>query len=688
MNSKSFLLEIGCEELPTGSLQPLSKALAAALENELTAANIVYSDTLVFATPRRIAVLVGNMSTSQPSREIERQGPNYESAFDKSGTPTLACLGFARSCGVLADQLEVKETSKGKRVYCRVKQPGKSTADLLPDIVKRAIKKLPIPRPMRWGDHDFSFVRPVHWIVMLFGKEAISTTILGKKTGRETRGHRFHHPRNLLISEPKDYNILLYSQAHVIADYKTRKDMVRKLIKRAAGSNNHAIIDESLLDEVTSLVEWPVGLKGQFNDAFLKVPKEVLITSMETHLKCFPTENAKGELQSTFALISNIESKNPKTIIRGYENVLNARLADAAFFYKNDLNHSLESRIRLLKHVVFQKQLGTMEERSRRIAKMAGTIAKDIGADVETAKHAGLLSKCDLISEMVTEFPKLQGIMGYYYALNDKEPKACALAIKEQYLPKFSGDRLPETLEGAAVALAGRLDTLIGIMGIHKHPTGDKDPFGLRRSALGILRILIEKKLPLDLMDLLKHAFRNYSVTLPNESVVEQTFRFTMSRLKAWYLEQGVAPEVFEAVLARHPMEPLDFHRRVEAVQQFQNLPEASALAAANKRVRNILKKAKDTIPKKPDKALLELVEERNLAKQLDAQTKAVDLLYQKADYTKALTQLSTLKEPVDAFFDQVMIMDENKKKRENRLALLLSLQHLFTQVADISLLP
>jgi len=688
MDSKNFLLEIGCEELPSKSLLPLSKALAAGIENELSTANLNYADTQIFVTPRRIAVLVNNVSTSQPSREIERQGPSYERAYDKGGTPSLACLGFAGSCNVSVDQLEVKETPKGKRVFCRVKDSGKTAVSLLPDIVNNAIKKLPIPRPMRWGENDFTFVRPVHWVVMLFGREVVPATILGKKTCRETRGHRFHHPRNLLITEPKDYNVLLYSQAHVIADYKTRKDMIRKLIKQAVGTNNHALVDENLLDEVTSLVEWPVGLKGQFNEDFLKVPKEVLITSMETHLKCFPVENENGELQATFVLISNIDSKNPKTVVNGYESVINARLADAAFFYGNDLKVPLESRLKSLKQVVFQRQLGTMEDRSRRISKMAASIAKQISADVEVAKRAGLLSKCDLISEMVTEFPKLQGIMGYYYALNDKESKVSATAIKEQYLPRFSGDVLPETLEGAALALAERLDTLVGILGINKQPTGDKDPFGLRRSALGVLRILIEKELPLDLMDLLKQALRNYTASLPNENVVEQAFVFFMGRLKAWYLEQGFAPEVFESVLACHPTEPLDFHRRIKAVQQFQSLPEASALAAANKRVRNILKKSKNSIPKKPNMSLLELDEEKTLAKELEIQTKAVDDLYQNADYTRALTQLSTLKEPVDAFFDQVMIMVENKKTRENRLALLLSLQHLFTQVADISLLP
>jgi len=688
MNTKPFLLEIGCEELPTQSLLPLSKALAAGIEQELSAANLEHKETQIFVTPRRIAVLIDDVSTTQPSRESERQGPSYDSAYDKNKMPTLACLGFASSCGVTADQLKVKDTPKGKRVFCVVKEVGKSAMDLLPDIVNKAIKKLPIPRPMRWGDHEFSFVRPVRWVVTLLGRDVVRATILGKQTGRETQGHRFHHPKSLSITDPKDYSVIL-SQAHVIADYQSRKDLIQKHIKQAVKTNNHAVIDENLLDEVTALVEWPVVLTGEFNKAFLTVPKEVLMTSMETHIKCFPVENSNGELQSTFIIVSNIDSKNPNTVIQGYESVINARLSDAAFFYNNDLKTSLDSHLESLKDVIFQKQLGNMEDRSSRISKLANYIAEKISADASIAQRAGLLSKCDLVSEMVTEFPKLQGIMGCYYARNDKESEACATAIKEQYLPKFSGDVLPKTLEGAAVALAARLDTLVGILGINKQPTGDKDPFALRRAALGILRILIEKALPLDLIDLLKEAQKQYAnVNFPNNELLEQAFSFFMSRLKAWYVEQGVAPEVFESVLACHPTAPLDFHKRIQAVQQFQNLPEASALAAANKRVRNILKKTDKRIPEKLNTDLMDLDEEKNLAAQIEAQTKTVDDLYKNSDYTKALTTLSTLKEPVDAFFDHVMIMDEDLKKRENRLALLSSLQHLFTQVADISLLP
>ena len=541
---------------------------------------------------------------------------------------------------------------------------------------------------MRWGNNDFSFIRPVQWVVLLFGRDVVPAILFGKQTSRETLGHRFLCPKRLPILEPKDYNAVLYSQGYVIADFKNRREMIKKAIHKAAGSSNLPIIDARLLNEVTALVEWPVALMAKFDEKFLKLPHEALITSMATHLKCFPVEDSHRKLLPQFIVISNIENENPQLIIQGNEKVINARLSDAEFFYQNDLKVSLETRLKSLRHVVFQKQLGTIEDKSHRLSQLADFIAKRIGTDQAVAKRAALLSKCDLISEMVIEFPKLQGTMGYYYAINDKESGSCALAIKEQYLPRFSGDTLPTTLESAAVALADRLDTLVGVLGINKSPTGDKDPYGLRRSALGILRILIEKKLDLDLLLLIKQAASGYTHPLPNKEVIRQAFEFGINRLKSWYQEQGIAVEVFEAVLACQPTAALDFHRRVEAVQKFQTLPEAKALASVNKRVSNILKKVGNTIPQKTDAALFEKPEEKNLAEQLEKQQKTVDILYKKADYTQALTQLSSLKEPVDAFFDQVMIMDENKKIRLNRLALLASLRHLFSQIADISLLP
>lgn len=687
MDNRDFLFEIGCEELPASQQITLANNIAELLKKELDEAKLSYGEVSTFATPRRLAVMIADLCATQASQEAERQGPSYENAFDKDGTPTLACIGFAKSCNISTDQLEIKETPKGRRVFCRIKQEGKPTIELLPDLINNTLKKLHIPKPMRWGNNEFTFIRPVQWILMLFGKEIVPATVLGKRAGRDSQGHRFHHPEKISLTEPRDYSVILSSHAHVVADFNTRRSLVEKAIQNAAGQKNHAIIDPALLDEVTALVEWPVGLQASFSEDFLKLPREVLITSMATHLKCFPVEDTRGNLLPRFIVISNIDSSDASLIIAGNEKVINARLSDADFFYKNDLKTKLESHIERLSHVIYQKKLGSLEDKTKRLVNISKQIAQQTKADETTASRAALLSKCDLVSDMVIEFPKLQGIMGYYYALNDGETKACAAAIKEQYLPRFSKDELPDSLESCAVAIADRIDTLVGILGINKHPTGDRDPFGLRRAAIGILRILIEKKLPLDLDQLIKNVAEEYGDALPNKEVAEHTFDFIMGRLKAWYLEQAVAPEVFEAVLACRPTVLFDFHQRIEAVKKFQSLPEAEALASANKRVSNILKKTEDNFPQQPDEKLFEKPEEKNLATLLQKHQKNVDALYQKADYTKALFELSSLKEPVDAFFDQVMIMDKNESIRLNRLSLLASLRHLFSQVADISLL-
>lgn len=688
MNKKDFLLEIGCEELPSHSLEELCIALNQTLENELNAEQLTHQDSQLFATPRRLAILVPELIAQQPPRKIERQGPIVEMAYDKNGSPTLACLGFARSCGVSIDQLKIKKNKKSNRVYCVIDQSGGATMNLLPDIVNNSLKKLSLHKPMRWGNYDISFIRPVHWVLMLYGNELIKTTILGKKTTQETRGHRFHHPHPIFIKSPKAYNMQLYTHGYVIANFKTRKELIRKQIFQKINTTDHAIIDENLLNEVTAMVEWPIALKGKFDPKFLNIPKESLTSSMQTHQKCFPVENKEGFLQPYFVLISNIESKNPDKVIQGNERVINARLSDAAFFYEQDCKHSLESRLKRLEKVLFQKELGNMSDKSHRIAKLAGIIAPSIHADTHVAKRAGLLCKADLVSEMVYEFPSLQGIMGYYYALHDMESSACAIAIKEHYWPRFSGDKLPETKEGCAVALADRFDSLVGILGINKIPTGDKDPYALRRSAYGILRILIEKELSLDLMTLLKQTEEAFDPNVINPNTLTIAYDFIMVRLKSWYLDQLVPPEVFEAVMARNPTIPLDFHHRIQAVCQFQTLPEASALTAANKRVSNILKKAGISAPKKIDISLFEFDAERHLANLLNKKSKTVTELYKNADYKKALSLLSTLKEPIDNFFDQVMVMVDDEKKRNNRLSLLASLRQLFTQVADIALLP
>lgn len=688
MLAKDFLLEIGCEELPPARLQKLSHALRDGIKAQLDEAQLRYKEIQALATPRRLAVQVSDLVDSQPPRQIERQGPSVKAAYDKSGTPTLACLGFARSCGVSADQLQIKKTSKNKWVYCRIEQTGKPTVELLPEIVNAAIKKLPIRKPMRWGNNDTLFVRPVHWVVMVYGKDLIKTIILGKATSHKTYGHRFHHIKPLSITQAKDYQQLLHTHGMVMVNYEKRREQIRKLINKAANNVGTAIIEHDLLNEVTSMVEWPTALLGQFKVKFLELPPEVLITSMKIHQRCFPIINSKNKLQPYFVLISNIESKNPKMVIQGNERVINARLADASFFYDNDLHETLNNRLKSLDGVIFQHQLGTVADKAKRISKLAGFIAKQLDEDIVLTKRAGLLAKCDLVSEMVCEFPSLQGTIGYYYALHDKEPKDVALAIKEHYRPRCAGDDLPTTPISCCVALADRLDTLVGILGTNKIPTGDKDPFALRRAALGALRILIEKKLPLDLLPLLKQARNAFEIDLPNKKANENAFDFIMDRLRSWYLDKNLSADAFAAVFARNPSSPLDFDQRLKAVQQFQKLPEASALVAANKRVSNILRKQARSIHlKEVDSSLFESDAERNLAKLLQSKTKTVADLYKKADYQKALSELSTLKKPVDTFFDEVMVMVDDKKIRNNRLALLVSLQKLFSQVADISLL-
>lgn len=689
MSKDTFLFEIGCEELPSRSQQALPASLALLISEAFAKQGLSFDSIKTFATPRRIAVMVNQLETKQASQAIEKQGPSVQNAYDKNGSPTLACLGFAKSCGASVDELIVKDTPKGKKVVYLAKKPGEETITLLPDILTQAVSKLPISKPMRWGKNDITFVRPVHWIVMMLGDKIVPATILGIKAGQETFGHRFHHPKPLRINKAQDYSMLLYSQGYVIADFETRKKSIQKSMLSCLTHDQKIVMNDALLNEVTGLVEWPVALKGNFDPTFLSVPKEALITSMETHQKCFAIENQNKQLQPHFVLVSNIESKSPETVIKGNERVICARLSDARFFYQQDKKHSLASRQARLDDIIFQKQLGTVGKKVRRITKMATHIAKIVGADTAITEKAASLCKSDLVSEMVYEFPNLQGTMGYYYAINDGLCENTALAIKAHYLPKFSGDQLPDSLESCCIALADRIDTLIGILGINKIPTGDKDPFALRRATLGVLRILIEKQISLDIKELLSLAQQNYSENLPNETVIDDAYHFMMTRLKSWYSEQGVSTEVFEAVQACNPTSPFDFDQRIKAVVAFQKMPEAESLASANKRVANILKKETefkqlDAI----DQSLFDSDSERTLAEKLAERATVVEHLYQDANYEKALSELSTLKSPIDCFFDNVMIMVDDQKVRKNRLALLVTIRNLFTKVADISLLP
>ncbi len=689
MPTDNLLLEIGCEELPATQINALGEQLRDKLAAELVGAQLEHGQAKVLASPRRIAITIESLSTEQAAREIERRGPNYDTAFDQNGVPTLACIGFARSCGVDVDQLQIKETPKGKWIYCHKHEPGNATADLLPSLVNEAIKKLSLKKPMRWGGNDLAFIRPVHWALLMLGRHTINCNLLGVDTHQQTYGHRYHHPEAIRIDDVNTYEQVLEQQGHVMPSFEKRKAKIRQDIEAVAHQNNHeAIIDEDLLDEVANIVEWPVVLMGNFNKAFLSVPPEALITSMKEHQKCFPVLDESGNLSHHFIVVSNIQSKDIQQVVKGNNKVLNARLADAAFFYQNDRKHKLETKVKALEHVVFQAKLSNMAEKTQRISVLAGFIAGKLKADTKIAKRAGVLAKCDLLTEMIFEFPELQGLMGYYYALHDGEPDAVATAIKEHYYPRFSGDQLPESPESCALALADRLDSLVGIIGIDQLPTGEKDPYALRRAAIGVIRIFIEKSIDLPLTPLLEKARDHYSKKLPNKKSVKQAEHFILERLKAWYYEQGYSKGLFAAVSASGPATLHDFNLRMQALKAFSETPASQSLAAANKRVANILKKqAKKSKDLKVDSKLFEEEAEKDLHKAIKNVTKSVKTFIKDADYASALAELSALEPIVDGFFENVMILCDDKKTQKNRIALITSLHELFCKIADIALL-
>lgn len=686
---RDLLIEIGTEELPPKALLKLSNAFKAGIEEGLEKAGLKHNNIQAYATPRRLAVLISDLVTAQEDSNVERRGPAVTAAFGEDGCPTPAATGFARSCGVEADQLETMETDKGAWLVFRSEQKGQSTAELVPAIVQHALDKLPIPKRMRWGNLDSEFVRPVHWLVLLFGDEVIDAEILSVKSGRETRGHRFHHPDTIYIGEPKAYQPLLESEGRVMADFAERREAIKgQVMEVAAKVKGTAVIDDALLDEVTGLVEWPVALLGNFDKEFLDMPSECLISAMKGHQKYFHVVDQKEQLMPHFITVSNIESSNPDVVRDGNERVIRPRLSDAEFFWTQDHKQKLADRIDSLKTVVFQNKLGTIYDKSQRVSQLAGFIASNIEGDKSLAERAALLAKCDLMSEMVGEFPELQGIMGRYYAEHDGEPANVAIALDEQYMPRFAGDDLPQSKTGQALAIAEKLDTLVGIFGIGQIPTGAKDPFALRRAALGALRIIIENNLELDLRDCLTTAASSYKDIFNADEVVPAVFDFMMDRLRAYYHDSGVSHDTFESVLALNPSQPKDFNDRILAVTAFRKLPEAESLAAANKRIQNILRQAAENneiIPAKLDNKLLHESAEKLLAAQLEKTSKEVSPLFDKQDYQPALIKLAILRQSVDSFFDAVMVMAEDKSVRSNRLALLKQLGDLFLQVADIS---
>ena len=684
---ENFLVEIGTEELPPKALKTLATSFADNVEAELNQAGLTFDKIEWFAAPRRLAVKVLNLATQQPSKEIEKRGPAVSAAFDAEGKPTKAAEGWARGCGITVEQAERIATDKGEWLVHRAKIEGQPTKNLLNDIVANALAKLPIPKPMRWADKTVQFIRPVHTVTMLLGDELIEGEILGVENARTIRGHRFLGEKEFEIQHADQYPQLLREKGSVVADFNERKaEILAKSQAKATALGGVADIEESLLEEVTSLVEYPNVLAAKFEERFLAVPAEALVYTMKGDQKYFPIYDKEGKLLPHFIFVSNINPEDPTAIIEGNEKVVRPRLTDAEFFFKTDLKQKLVDRLPRLETVLFQQQLGTLKDKTDRIEQLAGEIAKQIGADEAKAKRAGLLSKCDLMTNMVFEFTDTQGVMGMHYARHDGEDEEVAVALNEQYMPRFAGDELPKSLVASAVALADKFDTLTGIFGIGQAPKGSADPFALRRAALGVLRIIVEKNLPLDLEDLVKKSAALFGDKLTNQNVVADVVDFMLGRFRAWYQDEGIAVDVIQAVLARRPTRPADFDARVRAVSHFRTLDSAEALAAANKRVSNILAKADAAIGEINLTACVEPAE-KALAEAVLALRTEVQPLIAQGDYTAVLDKLANLRAPVDSFFDNVMVNAEDPALRQNRLAILNTLQGLFLQVADISLL-
>ena len=687
MTTQNFLVEIGTEELPPKALKTLATSFADNVEAELNQAGLSFDKIEWFAAPRRLAVKVLNLATQQPSKEIEKRGPAVSAAFDAEGKPTKAAEGWARGCGITVEQAERIATDKGEWLVHRAKIEGQPTKNLLNDIVANALAKLPIPKPMRWADKTVQFIRPVHTVTMLLGDELIEGEILGVASARTIRGHRFLGEKEFEIQHADQYPQLLREKGSVVADFNERKaEILAKSQAKATALGGVADIEESLLEEVTSLVEYPNVLAAKFEERFLAVPAEALVYTMKGDQKYFPIYDKEGKLLPHFIFVSNINPEDPTAIIEGNEKVVRPRLTDAEFFFKTDLKQKLVDRLPRLETVLFQQQLGTLKDKTDRIEQLAGEIAKQIGADEAKAKRAGLLSKCDLMTNMVFEFTDTQGVMGMHYARHDGEDEEVAVALNEQYMPRFAGDELPKSLVASAVALADKFDTLTGIFGIGQAPKGSADPFALRRAALGALRIIVEKNLSLDLEDLVKKSAALFGDKLTNQNVVADVVDFMLGRFRAWYQDEGIAVDVIQAVLARRPTRPADFDARVRAVSHFRTLDSAEALAAANKRVSNILAKADVAIGEINLTACVEPAE-KALAEAVLALRTEVQPLIAKGDYTAVLDKLANLRVPVDSFFDNVMVNAEDPALRQNRLAILHTLQGLFLQVADISVL-
>ncbi|WP_434930825.1 glycine--tRNA ligase subunit beta [Shewanella sp. HL-SH5] len=688
MKFENLLIEIGTEELPPKALRTLAESFLANFEAELTKADLPFTTSTWYAAPRRLAISITQLALAQADKVVEKRGPAVSSAFDADGNPTKAAQGWARGNGITVEQAERLVTDKGEWLVHQAKIVGVATSSLIADMTQQALDKLPIPKPMRWGNNKTQFIRPVHTVTMLLGAESISGEVLGIQSARTIRGHRFMGQASFELDHADNYITMLKEQGKVIADYHARKTLIKADAEKAAAViGGIAELEDDLLEEVTSLVEWPVVLTASFEEKFLNVPAEALVYTMKGDQKYFPVFDNAGKLLPNFIFVTNIESKDPQQIISGNEKVVRPRLADAEFFFNTDKKHTLESRLASLETVVFQKQLGTLKQRVERISAMAGFIAAQLNASEADASRAGLLSKADLMTNMVMEFTDTQGTMGMHYARLDGESEAVAVAIEQQYKPKFSGDTVPTDAVSCAVALAEKFDTLVGIFGIGQAPKGAADPFALRRAAIGILRIIVENNLPLDLVELIAQAQTLHGDSLSNKTTADDVLEFFMARFRSWYQDKGIQVDVILAVLARRPTRPADFDSRVKAVSHFRSLEASTALAAANKRVSNILAKVEGTLPETINQSLLVEPAEKALADKLIQLQPELAPLFANADYQQALTLLADLRESVDTFFEDVMVMADDEALKNNRLALLNSLREQFLHIADISVL-
>ena len=687
--AKDLLVELGTEELPPTALKKLMQAFGNGIAQGLKQKDLSFTAVETYAAPRRLAVIVRALEEQTPMKEVVVWGPPAKIAFDEEGNPSKAAQAFAKKNGIALDDLKTDNDGKADKLVFRSEAGGEQATDIVAGVVESSLSALPIAKRMRWGASRTEFVRPVHWLILLLGDEIVDAEILGVNASRETRGHRFHYNQSLVIENADDYLNKMPTTAYVMVDYQQRQQTIRAQVEaQAEAIDGVAVIDQDLLDEVTGLVEWPVALTGRFENRFLQVPSEALIYSMKEHQKYFPVVDAQGKLKPNFITVSNIESKDPQQVIDGNERVIRPRLSDAAFFFETDKKTSLTDFRQRLKPIVFQAKLGSIFDKTERIKALSSFIAEQIGADAAKAAQASELCKSDLVSDMVGEFDKMQGLAGYYYAVHEGLDEDVACALKEHYQPKFSGDALPSTETGTLIALADRIDTLTGIFGIGQKPTGSKDPFALRRASLGVLRLMVEKSLPLDLKALLSKAAELHGDNIDSASdTVEAAFAYMVERFRAWYEEDKIAAEVFQAVQAKQLSQPLDIDSRVQAVNTFRQLPEAEALAAANKRVSNILAKSDSQGNDQVDTHLLQEATEKQLAELLQAKSDEVAPLFAANDYTATLAALASLREPVDAFFDNVMVNADDPALRNNRLALLTQLRNLFLQVADISLL-